>query len=108
MILEAFCRATGSGIGEVDVAVGSELECFVAEQAPRNQKPGYGQLPPTAGYMIANGDDDPFEGPWSKWISGDPERRTAVVIGPDLAARLSQEAIIAAAHEHPECSIREE
>jgi hypothetical protein len=31
MILEAFCRAMGAGIGEVDVALGSELECFVAE-----------------------------------------------------------------------------
>jgi len=35
MILEAFCRATGAGMGQVDVAVGSELECFVAEQASR-------------------------------------------------------------------------
>ena len=102
MILEAIYQSTGAGTGEVQVVVGSELECFVAENAPRDQKPALGQIPSTSAYMIANGDDDPFEGPWSKWISDDPERRTAVVIGRDLAARLSLEAIKAAAEEDPE------
>jgi len=57
--------------------------------------------------MIATGDDDTFEGHGDNGSVGDPDCRTPVVIGPALAARLSQEAIITAAHEHPECAIRE-